>query len=403
MSTASQRQQPEDRTPPSWRGRLWSQGQFVVALLVAIIVLVVLLRSPFQGAKSTPPAEEPKTEVVKVVGPGLLAVNLDSPLGKKSEIATVHREKISAPILNVTGTVAACLRPGPGDAEDRWQFNGPEVLSAFTDWQKSRADVVFAEKQLAKIRELNDARVTAQTKVVDRLRKLVAAGTDSLKDLAAEETNLLQAQLQGQKEVYEAETAVKVAIRARAALERQLQQAGVDPALLARSSDGAVIVTADVPEVRIGLVKAGQGCRVRFFGYPDEFFAGKVDSVAPILSRERRTLRVLFVLDDARSQLRPGMFAEIGLGTDPREALLVPANGIVHVGRSDYLLVAQQPGQWRVVEVKCGEAHGNKVEILEGLQPGIQVIGSGAILFKPFVIQALQPQPAAAAAEKDRS
>jgi multidrug efflux pump subunit AcrA (membrane-fusion protein) len=84
------------------------------------------------------------------------------------------------------------------------------------------------------------------------------------------------------------------------------------------------------------------------------------------------------------------MYAEIGLGTDPRQTVLVPADGVLHVARSDYVLVETKPGTWKVTEVKVGEQDGTRVEILDGLQGGERVIGSGAILLKPIVVRAVQ-------------
>jgi multidrug efflux pump subunit AcrA (membrane-fusion protein) len=374
--------------------------QLAIALVVAIGALVLLLWSPF-GTRQ--PAGATKVErpnaVVQLAGTGSIKVEADTPLQKKLEIADAKQEKLAAPILNVTGSVVARLAPGKDPAQDRWQFNSPDVLSAYTDWQKSRIDVEFNQEQLAKIRKLNKERVDFQTQETKRLRKLEGIGTDSKKDLAAAETALIQAQIQGQKEVYEAENNVRVAQRARAALERQLQQAGVDPELLARSSDGSAIVVADVPETKLNYAREGQACTARFFGLPDMVFPGRVGSLAPTLSRERRTLRVQFVLDDPNGRLRPGMFAEIGLGTDPRESILVPADAVIHVGRSDYVLVGEGPGTWKITEVKVGELHGRRVEIVEGLRPGQKVIGSGAILLKPFVVQSLQAQKSAETAQ----
>ena len=54
--------------------------------------------------------------------------------------------------------------------------------------------------------------------------------------LVTAEADLLQARLQGQKDVFEAETAVKNTVRTRVGLERQLYQAGVDPLLLESKS-----------------------------------------------------------------------------------------------------------------------------------------------------------------------
>jgi multidrug efflux pump subunit AcrA (membrane-fusion protein) len=89
------------------------------------------------------------------------------------------------------------------------------------------------------------------------------------------------------------------------------------------------------------------------------------------------------------------MFAEIGIGTDPRQALLAPADGILHVGHSDYAMVGGgQEGTWRIAEVHVGEPHGGQVEILSGLDNGDRVIGKGAILLKPVLVRSLQMEEA---------
>src|SRR5207247_3875426 len=99
------------------------------------------------------------------------------------------------------------------------------------------------------------------------------------------------------------------------------------------------VVMADGPEGRIAQVQTGLGCEAKFFGIPDQLFHGKVNRVLRVLSKDRHSLRVLFVIRDPKDQVRPGMFAEIGLGTDARETILIPTEAILHIGRSDYVLV----------------------------------------------------------------
>jgi len=373
------------------RARLWLMIK-IGFMALAIGTVLLLLWSPWQKPTAAVPKPDPAQHaaIVQLVGPRLIAVQAGSLLEKKLTVVPVGREQVATPVLTVTGAVVARLRAGSEPAEDRWQFSSAELLTTYADWQKVRTEVDFAEKQLRKTRELTAAQLTAQTKVVERLRKLVAAGTEAIKDLAAEEAKLLQTQLEGQKAVFEAEAAVRVAARNRAALERQLFQTGVDPQLLERAPEGATIVMADVPEAKVGLVAAGQACEARFYGLPETVFPGKVSSLAPTLSGERRTLRVFFELNDRQGRLKPGMYAEIGLGTDPRQTVLLPPDSVLHIGRSDYVLVEAGSGVWQVTEVKVGEQDGTRVEILDGLQGGERVIGNGAILLKPVVVQALQ-------------
>ena len=121
-------------------------------------------------------------------------------------------------------------------------------------WLKARADVPYAQLQLQTIQALAKARVVAQTKVAERMRKLVAAGTDSEKDLALAEADLIQSQLTAQKEVFEAETALNTSRRNLATEERQLFQTGVDPHLLVEGGPAMSLVVAEVPENRIDQV-----------------------------------------------------------------------------------------------------------------------------------------------------
>lgn len=376
-------------TPSRWP-RLLAQVQFVLCLAITAVVLAYLLWPEEKRATVADERPSTPTEVVRLVGTNHIHVKADCPLCQMLEVATVKPVEITAPVLTVTGTVVASLRPVTAKDSDCWQFNSPELLTAYTDWQKATADIAFAETQLGQIRQLAETRTSAQQKLAARMTKLVEAGTDTEKDLAAAQTELIQAQIQGRKEVHEAETAVRLARRAEAALARQIQQAGLEPELLRSGASDVDIVMADVPEGMVTRVKLGQGCEARFFGLPGELFVGHVKAIAPVLSKEHRSLRVLFAIRDPQDQLCPGMFADIGLGTDARAALMMPPEGIVHVGRSDYALVRNAEGDWRVTEVQVGELHDAAFEILGGLRAGDHVAGKGAILLKPLIIQALQ-------------
>jgi hypothetical protein len=174
-----------------------------------------------------------------------------------------------------------------------------------------------------------------------------------------------------------------------AALERELAQAGVDVAVFSDAVENMVLVVASVPEGRVSQVRAGQACRVRFYGYPDRQFPAHVESLSSLISQDRRTLRVLFELNDAQSLLKPGMFADVGLGAESRQAVLVPYTAVLHAGRLHYLLVADGDGTWVVTPVKVGDVHSDRVEIISGIEPPARFVSQGGILLKPLVMQAL--------------
>jgi hypothetical protein len=389
------------------RTRVWHAVQLPLAVLIAVAALVWLLWPERRGEDESVAAAK-EVEIVKLAGQHRLTIVPGTPLEQKLKIADVNRQSTSAPLLKVTGSVVARLAPsadGKGDTpifaetktgtvpakvEGRWDFSAPELASAYADWLKARNDVPFNEAQRVNIFKLAEANLAAKKEVADRLEKLVTAGTDPVKDLVAAKADLLQTQIQGEKDKHEAQTNVDNARRTLATLERQLFQAGVDPALLLQDTSSKAIVKGEVPEARAGLARQGEPCTAEFYAFPEVKFDGTVGSVSPTISKDTRTLRVFFQVNDPKGILKPGMYCDVGLSTSPRETLLIPADGVLHVGQFDYVLVADGKDQWKVTRVKTGEQFGSFLEILSGLKTGDRVIGAGAILLKPYVVADVQ-------------
>lgn len=320
---------------------------------------------------------------------GDIVVEPGTRLAKKLVIGTLAKERVSIPVLTVTGTIVARLSEISPSIERNWHFNDPELRQIYVDLLLSRNEVAFAEKQLDKIKELSAASVKSHNAIVVRLKKLVAGGTDAPKDLASAETELAHAELQGQKETFDAEATLQKALTNRGSLRRKLAQSGIDEEVLDQAKVGTVIVVAEVPEARIADVHEDNACSAQFYGFPGKSFPGHVGRPAPVLSSEGRTLRVPFELPDAERRLRPGMYAEVALGTDERDALFAPADGLLHIAADDYLIFETSPNTWRAQPVHAGEPNGGRIEILSGGEAGRRVMGNGAILLKPLVVQGL--------------
>jgi hypothetical protein len=366
-----------------------SKIQYILCL-VAVIGVLVYLASQGQTPNVNVSADADREVAVRIVGQNRIVIAPDSPLAKRLYLAKVETAEITTPLVTVTGVVAASLRPGNGKGNDYWQFHTSDLLTAYTDWQTAVDDVAFHEEQMVATQQLVEAQVDAAQKKVERLQRLVTIGTEAAQDLAEAQAELIHTQIQGRKDVHEAETDVRKAKREETMLARQLEQSGLDPPLLASAKIDIDIIIAEVPESWIGRIAIGQSCEARFISLPDQTFNGNVHAIVSVLSSERRSLRVLLSIHDPDDKLRPGMFVEIGLGTDPHKALLAPADAIIHIGRADYVLVYVSESTWWVASVKVGEIRNNTVEILEGLQDGEQIAGRGAILLKPSMIKALQ-------------
>src|SRR5262249_5487569 len=150
------------------------------------------------------------------------------------------------------------------------------VAAAYGDWLNAQKDVVFWEAQSKETRALVEVQVEFLQSEVERKRKGVSMGAVPPRDLISAETEYRKADIQGKKDINEAMTSLSTAERNRALLERQLFQVGVDPEVVRKANEGLVLVVADVPEAKIGLVQVGQPCEARFFSVPDKVYHGKV-------------------------------------------------------------------------------------------------------------------------------
>ncbi len=403
--------------PSASKSKLWPVVQLGLSLLIVTAFLLRLIFAPHgdeptapQGAASRP------APAVKVEEGNKISVAIDSPLGERLPLQSVATIKVTDPLLRVTGRVIASRRPGGSGKDDYWQFHASELLDTYAAWDKASADIQFTELQLKQTQELVDTKELALRRATERLERLVKSGTEAERDLATQKADLLQTQIQDRKDVYQAEVAVKSARREATTLTLQLLQSGIDPDMLKTATSDMDIITAEVPEAMLGKVVVGQSCTARFFGVGDQVFEGKVTSLSPVLSTEQRTLRVLFVIRDPVDRLRPGMFATIGLGTDPRDVIRIPAASVIHVGRRDYVLVADNAATqsdpstvqavdssspknfashegrrlFRIVEVEVSEFMDGKVELSKGLTAGDQIVADNAILLQPFVVSTLQ-------------
>lgn len=391
--------------------------QYFVSLGVVVAVLAWMIFGPKHHAgevKENSSSADTATPA-SVSSTGSIDVVAESPLGAKLELYLVELSDVRDPLLQVTGSVLASRRPGRHDAADYWQFNTSSLLETYSSWEKAQADITFMESQLKRVQELSVAKQSTLQRSIERLEKLVRVGTETERDLTTQRTDLMQTQIRDKKEIYETEIAVKAAIRQENAFALQLQQAGLETDLLNSAAADIDVVAADVPEGRLDRIAIGQSCIAHFYGLPDLKFDGKVATLSPVLSSEQRTLRVLFLLKDPEDQLRPGMFAEIGLGTDPRRVIRVPAPSVLHIGREDYVLVVEslatkdiKPSdptallRFRPRLVRVHELINGQVEIEQGLAEGDRIVARNSILLKPLVIRALSLQPASSTSKPGR-
>lgn len=142
----------------------------------------------------------------------------------------------------------------------------------------------------------------------------------------------------------------------------------------------SVWLEAELPEAQAALARPGAPVEARAAGFPGERFRGRVQAVLPQVDATTRTLRLRIELANPGGRLAPGMYASVGIGNPPRSALLIPQEALIRTGRRTLVMLAENEGRYRPVEVEAGAESGEMVEIRRGLSEGQQIVVSGQFL-----------------------
>lgn len=174
--------------------------------------------------------------------------------------------------------------------------------------------------------------------------------------------------------VYAPTSGVVTRIGARPGAQVQLGQSIVTIAGLSR-----VWVVAEIPEAALGNIRVGLPVEIRFQAYPDDIREGTIDYIFPSLDQEARSARVRITIANPGGRLLEGMFANITIQGTGGMALAVPSEAVIDTGRRVVVVVKRENG-FVPVEVRIGRESGEWTQILEGIEPGDEVVASGQFL-----------------------
>ena len=132
-------------------------------------------------------------------------------------------------------------------------------------------------------------------------------------------------------------------------------------------------------------VRVGSAASVTTSASPGLARQGRVSYIDPQVSAETRTARVRVEVANPRQELRLGMYADIEVAaTGNRQAVMVPRSAVQNVGGRQAVYVANspEPGTFTEREVHVGDASGEQIEIVSGVQPGDRVVSKGSFFVR---------------------
>ena len=138
---------------------------------------------------------------------------------------------------------------------------------------------------------------------------------------------------------------------------------------------------AEVPESQVALLRPGASVQASSPALPGSRFSGRLQALLPEINASSRTQRARLELNNPEGRLVPGMLVQMQFSdTRAGQMLLVPTEAIIQTGRRSVVLLAEEQGRFRPVEVEIGLEVAGQTEVRRGLRVGQRVVVSAQFL-----------------------
>ena len=166
-------------------------------------------------------------------------------------------------------------------------------------------------------------------------------------------------------------------ILARNITEGQKITTGEELYLLADLS--RVWILADLFGDEANYVRPGEKVKVTLADQ-DETYMATVSEILPEFDPATLTTKVRLEVDNPQFALRPGMFVDVEVPINIPPSVNVPVDAIMDSGLKQTVFVDRGNGYFSPRQVETGWRLGDRVEIVQGLDPGERIVISGNFL-----------------------
>ena len=283
-------------------------------------------------------------------------------ISQKLEALGNARANESVDVSSKSSNVVTAVRFRDGEQVKRGQ------LLVELDSAQTRADAAAAEAAVAESERLyNRSRELMDTEALSK------AQFDQLEaTLKANRAKLASAQARLE------DTVIRAPFSGRVGLRRVSVGTLISPGDVITTLDDTSVIKLDfsVPENFLASLREGLAVRATAPAFPGRNFTGKVASVDSRIDMNTRSVTVRALLANEDGALRPGMFLNVSLANNDREALVIPEQALTPEAEKQFVFVVAD-GKAALREVRIGLRRPGSVEIVSGLSAGEQVIVEG--------------------------
>lgn len=137
-------------------------------------------------------------------------------------------------------------------------------------------------------------------------------------------------------------------------------------------------VDFSVAERHLPSVKLNQKVQASSVAYPDRVFEGVISHIASRVDPITRAIQVRALVSNPDLELRPGMLLQMVVEKNVVNSLVIPESALVPINDEQFVYLVVD-GKAQRTRVTLGERRAGEVQILDGLEPGQQVVSGGTI------------------------
>jgi membrane fusion protein, heavy metal efflux system len=283
-----------------------------------------------------------------------------------------------------------------------FEIDSPEVVQAQTDLiaalhglEKSKSALALAQRILDRQTGLLKDKATSMREVDSARNDFAAAESDlataqGTLSAARNKLHVIVGRDRGEVERLERERSINPLITINAPIDGTVISRKVGPGQYVRSDAADSLfgiadlttmwLKANVPENDIASVQVGQEIEVRVTALPDKVYQARIVAICAASDSATRRVVVRSELPNPDRRLKSEMFASFKITVSGGEPLpVVPIEAVIRDGETSVVWVEREPLLFSRRKVKVGLERDGRVQVLEGIKAGEQVVGRGAV------------------------
>lgn len=304
--------------------------------------------------------------------------------------------RMSAPVSGVVDSVAVDVGQRVKKDDILYEIRSAELVGILGEYRRASNMSYLSGKNYRRERSLYKKKISSEQEMIDS--KMAYRGHQA--EFASAKHKLAALGLT-EEDIKTEEPGTLGLLAVRAPIDGTITKKDVAPnetvepgrELLVVADLSTLWVWADVYEKDIASLieakkKSDVRAMVRLDSFPGRSFDGDLDYIGATMEESTRTIKVRVLVDNADGLLRPGMFCEVHIPISlSAEALVIPKEAVLSDEGEDFVFKHLEGDYWVRRRVVKGRAFEDKVEILEGLEPGEVIAVQGSFLLKSDVLR----------------